>query len=78
MTCFIIDTYDKYSTSDKEVSKLVFKHNDRWWAIKEYEIKDGVLMRPQGIEERENMNDYFRQYETFDEAYAFVKLIKSF
>lgn len=36
MTKFIIDTYNKYDPIDKATSRLVFLHNNIWWAIKEF------------------------------------------
>lgn len=37
-TVFIVDEYDKYNSEDKNTARFIFKHNERWWAIKEYEV----------------------------------------
>ena len=76
MTKFIIDTYNKYDPIDKAASRLVFFHNDQWWAIKEFEYQNGQLMRPIGLEERDDINKQFFLYDTYDEAYNFMKKIK--
>ena len=76
MTKFIIDTYNKYDPIDKAASRLVFLHNDQWWAIKEFEYQNGQLMRPIGLEERDDINKQFFLYDTYDEAYNFMKKIK--
>lgn len=77
MTKFIIDTYNKYDAIDKATSRLVFLHNDQWWAIKEFQYEDGQLRRPIGIEEPENINEQFFLYDTYSDAYNFVKKIRS-
>ena len=57
MTAFIIDLYDKYDSNDRAVARYIFTHNDLCWAIKEYEVKDGKLMRPLRVEEDESFNE---------------------
>lgn len=76
MTKFIIDTYNKYDPIDKAASRLVFLHNDQWWAIKEFQYEDGQLRRPIRIEEPENINEQFFLYDTYADAYNFVKKIR--
>ena len=78
MTKFIIDTYNKYDSIDKAASRLVFSHNSQWWAIKEFQYENGQLRRPIRIEEPENANEQFFLYDTYDDAYNFVKKIRSF
>lgn len=73
---FIIDTYDKYSRADRQAAKLIFLCNDVWYAIKKCEVRDGKLMRPQRIDENENENEWFFRYDTFEEAEAFVRMIR--
>lgn len=76
MTRFIIDTYNKYDPLDKAASRLVFLHNDQWWAIKEYPYQNGMLMRPLRFDENDSINDQFFLYNTYSEAYEFVKKIR--
>lgn len=76
MTKFIVDTYSKYDSSDKAASRLVFLHNEQWWAIKEFQYENGKLLRPQRIEEPDNINEQFFLYDTYDEASQFVKKIR--
>ena len=76
MTRFVIDTYNKYDLTDQNVTRKLFFYNDSWWAIKEYTVRDGELMRPRTIEEPDNINDCFRQYDTLEEAQAFVRKLR--
>ena len=73
---YIIDTYDKYSRADRQAAKLIFWCNDVWYAIKKCEVRNGKLMRPQRIDENENENEWFFRYDTFEEAEAFVRMIR--
>lgn len=73
MTVFVIDTYDKYSRADQAAARFIFQDlYGAQWAIKEYEYKNGVLMRPQSIYENENMNQYFALFDSYEEAYEAV------
>lgn len=73
MTKFIIDQYDKYSSSDRAAARFIFRDlYDSLWAIKEYDYKNGQLARPQSIYENENMNQYFALFDSYEEAYEAV------
>ena len=74
-TVFIIDTYDKYSREDRNAARFVFLFNDQWYAIKEYEVRDGQLMRQLRFYENENENDWFWRYNSYDEAREFVRKV---
>lgn len=76
MTKFIIDTYNKYDAIDKAASRLVFSHNDQWWAIKEFPYQNNQLMRPIRIDEPDTINEQFFLYDTYDQAHEFVKKIR--
>lgn len=73
---YIIDLYDRYNAADKAAARYTFNLNDRQWAIKEFEVQNGKLMRPLRIDEPEDYNDRFYLYDTFDEALQFAREIR--
>lgn len=76
MTCFIVDTYNKYNSFDKKAARQIFYHNNQWWAIKECEVQDGKLMRPLAFDEPDDFNDRFYQYKSLEAAQEFVRTIR--
>ena len=76
MNKYIIDLYDRYNAADKAAARYIFTLNDRQWAIKEFEVQSGKLMRPLRIDEPEDYNDSFYLYDTFDEALQFAREIR--
>ena len=72
---FIIDTYNKYDSWDRQHARYVFEINEIWSAIHEVNLQNGLPVLPV------RMNDvdpscYFI-YNNFDSAMAYVKLLKS-
>lgn len=76
MTKFIIETYNKYLAADRKAARYIFYLHDQIYAIKEYEYKNGYLMRPVNVEENENMWQNVYMYDTYEEALEYVQLIK--
>lgn len=72
ITRFVIDTYDKYDAADRQAARYIFTFHDQDWAIKEYRVEEGKLMRPLRFYEREDENEWFYQYETFEDAMSYV------
>lgn len=75
---FIIDTYNKYDSWDREHARLVFEINQQWYAIKEVILFWGQPQLPlkvDGGEEPETYPHFI--YDTYEQALAFVKLMKS-
>ena len=74
-TVFIVDEYDKYNSEDRNTARFIFKHNERWWAIKEYEVQNCQLMRTPKWEEPEDQNDIFYWYPNYESARKFVQMV---
>lgn len=72
-TIFVVDTYDKYLREDRDTARFIFLFNEQWYAIKEYEVRDGELMRELRFYENENENNLLWRYDTYDEAREFVR-----
>ena len=51
MTKFIIESYDKFLSSDRKAARYIFTIHDNLYAIKEYDFIDGKLMRPIRVDE---------------------------
>lgn len=76
MTKFVIEPYDKYFAADRQHSRYIFYLHDYAYAIKEYEYKHGYLMRPVRVEESETIYQNIHMYDTYEEAFEYVQLIK--
>lgn len=50
MVVYIIDTYNRYNSFDRENSKHTFQINNMWYAIKEVQLVDGKPALPIQIE----------------------------
>lgn len=75
---YIIDTYNRHNKWDREHAVYTFIHNKMPFAIKKVELKNGIPILPEPIDNREytNPSSYFI-YNTEIEARNFVTLIKS-
>ena len=76
MTAFIIDTYNKYDSFDKEHARFTFEINGKMYAIKEVQLKWGKPKLPLRIGD-EHDNDPYHIYETYEDALQFVRTMKS-
>ena len=73
---FIIDTYNKFSEWDRAHSLYIFNLNERQFAIKEVEMGWGQPALEFKITHEDNPQSYFI-YETYEEAFDFIKQLKS-
>lgn len=71
---FIIDTYNKYDSWDREHSRYTFEINGVWYGVKEVELEWGQPVLPQRID-REQFRQY-QVYDTLEEAYKFVSVVR--
>ena len=76
MTAFIIDTYNKYDSFDREHARYTFEINGTTYAIKEVQLKWGKPKLPLRIGD-ERDNDPYHIYETYEDALAFVHTMRS-
>ena len=74
---YIIDTYNRWDKWDQEHSKYVFCINKQWYAVKEVKLEWGLPQLPMRVQDREPYLDMYHIYETYEDAMAFVFLIKS-
>ena len=73
---YIIDSYNKYDSWDREHSRQIFEVNGQWYAIYEVILFWGEPQLPQRIGNEKNPKTYFI-YDSEDEARKFVQLMKS-
>ena len=72
---FIVDTYNKYNSWDREHARYVFDMNGVQYAVKEVILFWGVPQFPTNTIEDKNPETY-HLYDTYEDAIAFVKNIK--
>lgn len=72
---FIIDSYNKYDSWDRNHSVYKFNVNGNQYAVKEVEIDWGLPVLGERVD-RENMPEFYCIYETLDEAMGFVKMMR--
>ena len=72
---YIIGTYNKYDTWDREHSRYVFEINNNWYAIKEVQLEWGVPQLPVKVDRNECAHEYYI-YDTYEDAMRFVRQIK--
>lgn len=75
MTAFIIDTYNRFDTFDREHSRYIFEVNEVQYAIKEVQLKWGKPKLPLRIGDNRDQEPY-HIYDTFEDAMRFVQIIK--
>ena len=73
---FIIDTYNRMDQWDQEHSEYVFEINGNWYAIKSVRLEWGFPVLPMRLEEEKKV-EWFRVYESMDEALQFVFQLKT-
>lgn len=71
MTAFIIDTYNKYDSFDREHARYTFTLNGVEYAIKEVHLKWGKPKLPLRIG-ADRDNEPYHIYETYEDAFKFV------
>ena len=76
MTAFIIDTYNKFDSFDKEHTRYTFEVNGIMYAIKEVQLKWGRPKLPLRIGDERDQDPY-QIYDTYEEALKFAHTIKS-
>ena len=76
MTAFIIDTYDKYDSFDRDHARYTFEINGVSYAIKEVHMKWGRPKLPLRIGANKESEPY-HIYDTYEDALNFVHTIKS-
>lgn len=76
MTAFIIDTYNKYDSFDREHSRYTFTLNGIEYAIKEVQLKWGRPRLPLRIGDDRGAEPY-HIYESYEEAMRFVQYMRS-
>ena len=72
---FIIGTYNKYDSWDRQHARYKFMINEQWYAIKEVELEWGKPVLPMRVDIDERYDDYFI-YDTYENAMEFVRRIK--
>ena len=72
---YIIDTYDKYNTWDRQHARKVFEINGVMYAVKEVILFWGQPQLPQKLD-RETDPETYRVYPTLNDALNFVKYMK--
>lgn len=68
---FIIGSYNKYDTWDRQHARYKFEINGVWYAIKEVEMEWGIPKLPQYVD-RENDAQHYHVYDTYDDAIQFA------
>ena len=68
---FIIGSYNKYDTWDRQHARYKFEINGIWYAVKEIEMEWGVPKLPQYVD-RENDAQYYHVYNTYEDALKFA------
>lgn len=71
---FIIDTYNKYDSFDRQHTRHTFFINDIQYAIKEVELQWGQPILPLRINAEQQ--PYYNVYATLQEAMAFAKSLR--
>lgn len=74
---YIIDTYNKYDTWDREHKRFAFELNGQWYAIYEVILFWGEPQLPLRIGQEKNPKTYFI-YEREEDAREFVRKMKSY
>ena len=72
---YIIDTYDKYDSWDRQHARKIFEINGVTYAVKEVILFWGQPQLPQKLDRDTNPETY-RLYPTLDDALNFVKYMK--
>lgn len=75
MTAFIIDTYNKFDSFDREHSRYTFEVNGVMYAIKEVYMKWGRPKLPLRIGENRE-NEPYKVYDTYEEAMKYVHIVR--
>lgn len=73
---FLIGTYNKYDTWDREHARYKFEVNGNWYAIKEVEMEWGLPK----LGFRADMDEHpeaYHIYDTYEDAMKFVWQIKN-
>ena len=73
---YIIDTYNKYNSWDREHQRYIFEINGQWYAIYEVILFWGEPQLEQKVDEEKDPKTYFI-YDSEEEARKFVYLMKS-
>lgn len=66
---YIIDSFNKYDSFDREHSVYRFKVNGNWYAIKD------TVELPMRVDRNDTLDSYF-VYETYEDAYEFARTMK--
>ena len=72
---YIIDTYDKYDSWDRQHARKIFEINGQIYAVKEVILFQGQPQLPQKLDRDTNPETY-RLYPTLDDALNFVKYMR--
>lgn len=72
---FLIGTYNKYDSWDREHSKYVFEINEVWYAVKEVSMEWG-LPQLRFRADQEQYPENYRIYDTYEDAMQFVYQMK--
>ena len=72
---YIIDSYNKYDSCDREHQRKTFEINEQWYAIYEVEVEWGLPVLPLRTMYDQDTKQYFI-YDTKEEAMRFVQLMK--
>ena len=72
---FIIGTYNKYDSWDREHSKYRFEINGQWYAIKEVEMEWGLPRVGCRVDQEEYPEQYY-VYSEYQDALKFAQMMK--
>ena len=74
---YVVDSYNKYDSWDREHAQFVFAINGQWFAIKEIEMDWGLPQLQERVDrDREQEAKYMCVYDTYEDALQFVKVMK--
>lgn len=72
---FIVGTYNKYDSWDREHAKYVFEVNEQWYAIMEVEMEWGLPKLGYRVDMEQRPQDY-HIYDTYEDAMRFVHQVR--
>lgn len=73
---FIVGTYNKYDSWDREHAKYVFEVNEQWYAIMEVGMEWGLPQVGFRVDQDARPQDY-KVYDTYEDAMRFVHAVRS-
>ena len=75
---YIIDSYNKYDSWDREHQRKIFEINEQWYAIYEVELEWGLPQLRERIDrDMEKEAQRLHVYDTYEDALQFVLWMKS-